>query len=198
MTLLDRIPLRCYAAMVAGLIVIQGLVEHSMGRIPICSCGYVKLFEPIVNSSGNSQHLSDWYSFSHIIHGMIFYGLFRLVGRGRWPLGLSLLLAAGIEVTWEIVENSSLIIDRYRAATISLNYYGDSILNSISDTLFFIVGFFIAWRIPAWMTVGLAIAMEIGVGIAIRDNLTLNVIMLLYPLESVKAWQMVGPLPMFR
>lgn len=193
-----EVPLGAWVALAAGIIAVQALVEHAMGRLAICACGYVKLFEPLVNSPGNSQHLSDWYSPSHLIHGMIFYAAFRLVGRGRWPIGLSLVLAVAVEACWEMAENTDAVIERYRAATISLDYYGDSILNSVSDTLFCIAGFLLAWRLPAWASIGLAAAMEIGVGIAIRDNLTLNVLMLVHPFEWVKEWQMAGPLPMLR
>ena len=177
-----------YLLIALGLIAVQAVVEHAMGRVTICTCGYVKLWEGDVDSSGNSQHLTDWYSFSHVVHGFVFYLLFWLAGR-RWPIGLRFLAALTLEVSWEMIENSSFIIERYREETISLNYYGDSILNSVSDTLMATAGFWIAYYLPARATVLAAFAMEIGVGVAIRDNLTLNVLMLIHPISAVKAWQ---------
>ena len=186
-----KLTTRHYVLIALGMIAMQALIEHAMGRVTICTCGYVKLWEGAVNSAGNSQHLSDWYSFSHLIHGFCFYLLFWLVGR-RWPIGARFLAAIFLEISWEIIENSSFIIDRYRAETISLNYYGDSILNSVSDTLTAALGFWIAYYLPVRATVLVALAMEIGVGIAIRDNLTLNVLMLIHPIRAVKAWQTAG------
>jgi hypothetical protein len=172
----------------AAVIVLQVVIMYWMGRIPICECGYVKLFEPIANGPGNSQHLADWYTPSHIIHGFLFYGLAHLVLRRR-PIAARMLLALVIEVGWELLENSPIIIDRYRAATISLDYYGDSILNSAMDTIFMMLGFLLAWRAPVAATIAIAIIFELFTGWLIRDNLTLNVLMLVYPLEAVKAWQ---------
>jgi hypothetical protein len=188
MIVIARLPARTYAAIVAGVILLQAVTEHLMGRLLICKCGYVKFWEGEVNSPGNSQHLTDWYSFSHIIHGFLFYALFWLIGR-RWPVGLRLALAVLIEATWEIFENTSFVIERYRAATISLDYYGDSILNSVSDTLMAVIGFGLAGSLPVGVTVTLAVMMEIGVGYMIRDNLTLNIVMLIHPMDWLKTWQ---------
>lgn len=171
-----------------GVLAFQVAVELAMGRTPICTCGFVKLFEPVVNSPGNSQHLADWYTPSHIIHGFLLYALTTWLFPGK-PRAARLLLATIIEAAWELLENSPIIIDRYRSATVSLNYVGDSVLNSMMDTVFMGLGFLVASRLPVMVTIAIALVFEIFTGWLIRDNLTLNVLMLVWPLDAVKAWQ---------
>jgi Protein of unknown function (DUF2585) len=167
---------------------VTAATERLNERIYICKCGYVKLWEATVNSAGNSQHIADWYSPSHIIHGFLFYGLSHLI-LPRASFAWRLSIATLIECTWEIFENSSFIINRYREATISLDYFGDSILNSMCDVGFMVLGFVLASRIPARIIIAAAIAMELLCLYVIRDNLTLNVVMLLHPFEAIKNWQ---------
>ena len=180
-----------------ALVVVAVATLFAMGRPPICTCGYVELWHGTVQSSGNSQHITDWYSPSHFTHGLIMYFVAWLLWR-KWklfdgkPARWALPIAVVVEAAWEVVENSPMIIDRYRAVTISWGYSGDSIVNSASDIGWMVVGFMLATRLPAWASVLLAVFFELLTLWTIRDNLTLNVIMLFWPVEAIRQWQGMG------
>lgn len=164
----------------------------AMGRPLISTSGTVKFWHGAVNSAENSQHIADWYTLSHIIHGFIFYWVLWLISKKvdfLKPTAVRLVFAAGIEAAWEILENTPLIIDRYREATIALGYTGDSVLNSTADIGFMSLGFVMAWRLPVWAIIAIAIIFEVTAAVVIRDNLTLNVLMLSWPIDAVREWQ---------
>jgi len=172
------------------------IVLWLMNRVVYCTCGYIKLWQSNSWSSENSQHLLDWYTLSHVIHGFIFYWLLqRFVP--KWSIGTKMLMALMIEIVWEIWENTEFVISRYREVTASLHYDGDSIVNSVSDILACLVGFWLARTLPWWQAMLVVIIMEIGAALIIRDNLTLNVLMLIYPWQLIKNWQLelAPPLP---
>jgi hypothetical protein len=172
-------------------LVLTAGIELWMGRSPLGPDGRFGLWEGNIWSSENSQRVADPYSFSHLAHGMLFYGFLWLVA--RWlPVRYRLLLALALEAGWELLENSPLIINRYREATIALGYTGDSVLNSVCDILMMALGFWFAARVRPRITVAVIIVMEVGCALWVRDNLTLNVIMLVHPLEAIKTWQMAG------
>jgi hypothetical protein len=172
----------------AALLTLQALVLLGFGQPFLCTCGTVKLWEGVVTSAGNSQHLSDWYSLSHIIHGIIFYAVLHLAAP-RLSVQVRLLIALGLEGAWEVLENTPWMIERYRQQALAQGYPGDSVINSISDALMQVFGFALAWRLRVGITLGIAVGLELFAAYAIRDNLTLNVLNLLYPLEFVRKWQ---------
>jgi hypothetical protein len=174
----------------AAAVVAAGLtLEAAMGRSPVYKNGPVRVWSGDINSDQNSQQISDPYSFTHVIHGAAFYGLTRLVPAAR-PLGPALLATVTLETAWEAYENTNQVINRYRAETVSLGYYGDSMLNSFCDIVACLIGFALAWRKPAWVTLSWVVVVEVVLALWIRDNLTLNILMLIYPVPAIKAWQM--------
>ncbi|MEO8455330.1 MAG: DUF2585 family protein [Sphingomicrobium sp.] len=163
----------------------------AMGRNPVCTCGTVDLWVGARDSPKTSQMLIDWYSLSHIVHGLLFYAGLWLVAR-RAPAGWRFLIALFIESAWEVIENTPFVIDRYRETTAALGYTGDSVINSLSDILMMCVGFFLARRLPVRASVVLLIVLELIPLFVIRDNLLLNVWTLLAPNPAVQAWQAEG------
>jgi hypothetical protein len=177
------------AALAAVLIlIVAAAILLAMGRNPICTCGTVDLWVGARDSASTSQMLADWYSFSHIVHGLLFYAALWLIARRR-PVESRFLAALLIEAAWEVVENTPLVIDRYREATAALGYSGDSVINSLSDIAMMALGFFAARRLPLWASVALLLVLELIPLLVIRDNLALNVWMLLAPTDAVRAWQ---------
>lgn len=159
-----------------------------LGRNPICTCGAVDLWVSGRDSPRTSQMIADWYSLSHIVHGLLFYAGLWLVAR-RWPVEPRFIAALVIEAGWEIAENTQMIIDRYREATAALGYNGDSILNSMADIGMMALGFLAARKLPVWAAIALVAVLELIPLAAIRDNLTLNVWMLLAPNPAIAQWQ---------
>src|SRR5262245_14784210 len=180
---IPRLPLRAALPMSVALIAAVAAILLWMGRIPICACGYVKIWHGGRGDAEMSQHLADWYTYSHVLHGVIFYWLTWAVFRGRLSVAARLVIAVLIEGAWEIFENAPFVIERYRTHTISLGYTGDSVINSVGDMLATVAGFLLTARLPAWVTVMLVIVTEAALLYAIRDNLLLNIVMLLYPLD---------------
>ena len=180
---------RSTAVWVVLILLLVAVIELSFGRLGFYEKGPIRFWTGESNGPENSQQISDPYTFSHIIHGFAFYGLTALLPP-QVSLGARLIIATVAESGWEVLENSSIIIDRYRAATSSLGYSGDTVLNSICDILAMIIGFYLARRLPIWATILLTVVIELVSLYFIRDNLTLNIVMLVYPIQAIKTWQL--------
>ena len=191
MTTLTRTPLWPYA-LAAALIGVQVAALHHLGQPFIAADGHIKLWESHPFAPTMSQELADWYSFSHIIHGFVFYGLLHLLAP-RLPFAARLLIAMGIEVGWEIAENSPFVINAYRQQALAAGYVGDSIINSVSDTAMMAIGFLAASRLRARYVVLLAVGFELLTGVLIRDGLTLNILNFAMPIKAVHDWQAGAP-----
>jgi Protein of unknown function (DUF2585) len=189
---LPRLTLPAALALCAGIVLLTAAMLVWMGHLVICKCGYIKLWHPSRTDSETSQHLADWYTYSHILHGIILYWLTGLLAQGRLSVAARLVIATSFEAAWEVFENTPFIINRYRSVTISRDYFGDSIINSLADITAMILGFLLAARLPAWVTVALLIGVELTLLVLIRDNLVLNVIMLIHPTDWLRAWQAGG------
>ena len=173
---------------VLGLLILHTALLSYMGQPLMYSGGYIQFWHGVVMSDGNSQHLSDWYTLSHVIHGILFYAVLAFLFP-RMPVGLRLFLAIGIEMAWELFENTDMIINRYREQALAQGYFGDSIVNSVGDVIAVILGFFLTWKLPKWTSVILVIVLELLALYVIRDNLTLNIIQLIHPIDAIGAWQ---------
>ena len=179
---------RLIAMIALAIVALAAAIELAMGRHPICTCGTLDLWVGARDSPKTSQMLIDWYSLSHVVHGLLFYALLWLVVR-RWPVLTRFLVAVFVEAAWEVIENTPFVIDRYRQTTAAIGYSGDSVINSVSDILMMCVGFWIARKLPVWASVLLLIALEVVPLFIMRDNLTLNIINLIAPSAALQAWQ---------
>jgi len=184
-----RVSLRTDIIIGVLIVSLAGLVLLLIGRLPWCSCNRILLWSSDIFSENNSQQITDPYSFTHLIHGLAFYLLFWIFAR-RLPFGLRLIMAVALESIWEVIENSDMIIGYYRAETISLGYYGDSVINSISDIAMMVGGFIFSRKVPVWVSVLVFVLIEVSLALWIKDNLTLNVLMFIHPFEAIRNWQL--------
>lgn len=191
-SLLTRLTLPAALLLALALTAAMAAVLLWMGRVAICPCGFIKLWHGHANDAETSQHLTDWYTYSHVLHGLLFYWLLWAVFRGRLSVAARLVIAVLIEGAWELVENSAFIIERYRSQTVARDYAGDSVINSVGDMLAMLAGFLLSARLPVWVMVLLFVATELVLLYAIRDNLLINIVMLIYPLDWIRQWQAGG------
>ena len=175
--------------LVFGAVAISVLLLRILGRVWWCRAGDYAPWSWEVWSAHNSQHVVDPYTFTHILHGVLFFWITSLIFR-KMPLAWRLLIAISVECAWEVVENTNMVIQRYREATISLDYFGDSIINSLGDILSFACGFWLAHKLRLWLSLAFFVVVEIILLFWIRDSLILNILMLLWPIDAVKGWQM--------
>lgn len=180
---------RTVLVLAVALLLIQAMALYSMGQPWICECGRIDLWHGDPSGPETSQHLTDWYTLTHVVHGFAFYLLLWLVAP-RLAIGPRLLLALGLEVGWEILENTPMIIERYREQALAEGYFGDSIVNAIGDSLAALLGFALARLLPVWSSIVLVVTIELFAALMIRDNLALNVIQLIVPIEAVSRWQL--------
>ncbi|OGC84855.1 hypothetical protein A3F55_00015 [Candidatus Adlerbacteria bacterium RIFCSPHIGHO2_12_FULL_53_18] len=183
--------MRQWVIFALGLVSLQALALYFLGQPTFCECGRISLWANEVLSPENSQQFFDWYTFSHVIHGFLFYWLATLLFP-RLPVGARLLIAVGVEAGWEVFENTPMVIEHYRQQALAQGYIGDSILNSVMDTLSAVLGFFLAWRLPVWATVLLAAGLEGFVLYMIRDSLVLNILGFFLQPEFISKWQQGG------
>ena len=176
-----------------AIIVLAAGVLLAMGRIPFCKCGIVSVWSSDVTSNQQSQQLADPYTFTHVLHGIVFYFLLWLIFGKRLTVGQRLLLAVGIEAAWEVFENTDFVINRYRSHTFSYDYYGDSVLNSVGDILAMMVGFWLSFKLPWWGSLLVFIGIDGILLLIIRDSLVVNIIMLIHSFEGIKNWQLNAP-----
>ena len=180
-----------YLGLAVGLMALQAAALVAMRHPPICTCGYIDLWHGNPSGPETSQHLTDWYTYTHVIHGFGFYLLLRWIAP-RKPLVLRLVIAIGLEASWELIENTPIIMDRYRQSALARGYFGDSVVNSVADTIAAVLGFALARLLPVWLSVVLVISLELFAAYMIRDNLILNIIQLIYPSEVISVWQSGG------
>jgi hypothetical protein len=186
-----RGPNRAPLFFTASLLLFAVLYLRLQHRVWWCACGRLNPISLNVNSSHNSQHLFDPYSLSHVLHGLLFFGILYLFRR-HISAGWRFAIAAAIEIAWEMMENSPIVINRYRTATMALGYTGDSILNSLADVASFLLGFWLAKKLGLWKSIAIFVVVELLMLWTIRDNLTLNVLMLLWPIDAIRRWQAGG------
>lgn len=178
-----------HAVAAAAVLAAMAAILGAMGRTWWCAAGDTNLWSSEVWSRHNSQHLVDPYTFTHVLHGLVFYALVWLVVRGRASGVVRWWIGFAIEVAWEVLENTDAVIERYRGTTVSLDYFGDSIVNSMGDVLAYVAGYWAAGVIPVWASIATFVAVDLALVLWIRDSLVLNVVMLLHPIEALREWQ---------
>ena len=174
---------------IVAVVLITAVLLRAQGRLWMCACGRIDLWAGNTHSADNSQHLVDPYSFTHVLHGLVFYGVL-VWAFPRIAVAWRLTLAISLEALWEIVENSAFVIQHYREATLALGYEGDTIVNALGDLLCCVIGVLLARQLGFRRSLALFVVTELVLIVWIRDSLLLNIVMLLHPFEVIKAWQL--------